>query len=180
MITGTVCGLLGVILAIGITPVIPTVIAAILLAVVLRYRHRAIFHAMRLPWKIVIAVLISYSLISVVDDTNFISTVYQMVIDGEDFTGHFKLALAGALGANLFNNLPSFLLFSPIAMDTPGQAISLLVGVNAGCMVAPWGSMATLLWLWRCRQDKLIIKLPTFIGRSAILSLINLLVVAII
>ena len=49
------------------------------------------------------------------------------------------------LGANAINNLPAYLALEPIA-GTPERIAALLVGVNAGPLITPWGSLATLLW----------------------------------
>lgn len=53
------------------------------------------------------------------------------------------LPLAGAVLANLLNNLPAYLLLEPA--DAAAR-MELLVGVNLGPLVTPWASLATLLW----------------------------------
>ena len=45
----------------------------------------------------------------------------------------------------MLNNLPAYFLVEPAAEDVRG-ALALLVGVNAGAIVTPWASLATLLW----------------------------------
>lgn len=61
-----------------------------------------------------------------------------------------QLVGAGALSANLVNNLPAYLLLEPLVGD-PRGLVGLLVGVNAGALLTPWGSLATILWLHICR-----------------------------
>lgn len=61
------------------------------------------------------------------------------------------LAGTGALSGNLVNNLPAYLLLEPLAAD-PRALTGLLVGVNAGALLTPWGSLATVLWLHICRR----------------------------
>ncbi len=51
----------------------------------------------------------------------------------------------GMLGANAVNNLPAYLAFESVA-DSPARLAALLVGVNAGSLITPWASLATLLW----------------------------------
>lgn len=55
------------------------------------------------------------------------------------------IAAAGALAANGINNLPAFLALEPAA-GGPAGVMALLIGVNAGPLVTPWASLATLLW----------------------------------
>lgn len=59
-----------------------------------------------------------------------------------------RLAFVGTLAANGLNNLPAFLALGPVALDDAARTATLLVAVNAGPLVTPWGSLATLLW-WR-------------------------------
>ena len=35
--------------------------------------------------------------------------------------------------------------------------MALLVGVNAGPLITPWASLATLLWLQRCRTAGIVV-----------------------
>jgi Na+/H+ antiporter NhaD/arsenite permease-like protein len=51
----------------------------------------------------------------------------------------------GGGGANAINNLPAYLALEPIA-GSPARIAALLIGVNAGPLITPWASLATLLW----------------------------------
>jgi Na+/H+ antiporter NhaD/arsenite permease-like protein len=51
----------------------------------------------------------------------------------------------GALGANAVDNLPAYLALEPAA-TSPERMVALLIGVNAGPLITPWASLATLLW----------------------------------
>ena len=65
--------------------------------------------------------------------------------------------MTGALGSNVVNNLPAYLLAEPLA-GTPERMAALLVGVNAGPLVAPWASLATLLWHDRLVRMNVLVK----------------------
>lgn len=54
-------------------------------------------------------------------------------------------AAAGAVAANLVNNIPAYLALEPAAAAGP-ETLAMLVGVNVGPLVTPWASLATLLW----------------------------------
>lgn len=74
---------------------------------------------------------------------------------GGPLTGHTlsptELVATGALLGNVANNLPAYLFLEPFAQG-PDGIVGLLVGVNAGALLTPWGSLATILWLQICRR----------------------------
>ena len=56
-------------------------------------------------------------------------------------------------------------------MIPPGHAdqlLGLLVGVNVAPLVAPWASLATLLWWERCRAHGLTVPLGRFVATGAL------------
>ena len=63
------------------------------------------------------------------------------------FSGLAKGGFAGVgmLGANVVNNLPAYLALESAA-GSPVRLAALLIGVNAGPLITPWASLATLLW----------------------------------
>lgn len=64
---------------------------------------------------------------------------------GDDLVSLWQLAGTGMLGANGINNLPAYLVLENVA-DSPARLVALLIGVNAGSLITPWASLATLLW----------------------------------
>jgi Na+/H+ antiporter NhaD/arsenite permease-like protein len=60
------------------------------------------------------------------------------------------MAGSGLVGANAVDNLPAYLALEPAA-GSPSRLAALLVGVNAGPLITPWASLATLLWHQRLR-----------------------------
>lgn len=73
-------------------------------------------------------------------------------------------ALAGAIAANVVNNLPAYLL---LESDAPMQ---LLVGVNFGPLVTPWASLATLLWHSQLKRAGVEIPWRVFIAFGCLLA----------
>ncbi|MEO8283822.1 MAG: ArsB/NhaD family transporter [Pseudarthrobacter sp.] len=71
--------------------------------------------------------------------------VGQLAGEVQGFPELLRLAAAGAVGSNVPNNLPAYLLAEPLA-ETPQRMAALLIGVNAGPLITPWASLATLLW----------------------------------
>jgi hypothetical protein len=69
--------------------------------------------------------------------------------DAAGTAGGLRLAGAAAAGANLANNLPAYLALERVVPQ--GHLLDVLLGVNLGPLITPWGSLATLLWMDRCR-----------------------------
>lgn len=57
----------------------------------------------------------------------------------------------------------------PVAAGTPVRMAALLIGVNAGPLITPWASLATLLWASRCRAAGIPVTWRKFILRGLIL-----------
>ena len=68
-----------------------------------------------------------------------------LVGSGDGLPDLLRLAAGSAAAANVANNLPAYLALEPVA-GSPLRLVAVLVGVNVGCLVAPWASLATLLW----------------------------------
>ena len=95
--------------------------------------------------------------------TNSVSSLLESSIDGPAIS-----AALGALTSNAVNNIPAFLALEPTA-TTPEHMMALLIGVNAGPIVTPWASLATLLCLDQARRAGVHISWKTIIGSGLIL-----------
>ena len=89
---------------------------------------------------------------------------------GETWPALLRLSGLGTLGANVIDNLPAYLALEPAATDSPLRLAALLVGVNAGPVITPWASLATLLWAARCRSAGVAVSWPRFALRGAMLA----------
>jgi arsenical pump membrane protein len=76
-------------------------------------------------------------------------------------------AVAGAVLANAVDNLPAYLALERVVPreHLPG----LLLGVDLGPLVTPWGSLATLLWAQRCRARGLEVSWARFAASGLLL-----------
>jgi Na+/H+ antiporter NhaD/arsenite permease-like protein len=88
---------------------------------------------------------------------------------GEDPVSLLRLAGSAAGGANLVNNLPAYLAFETVA-DSPVRIAAVLIGVNAGCMITPWASLATLLWHARLTSLGVEVSWLRFVGLGLIVA----------
>jgi arsenical pump membrane protein len=78
-----------------------------------------------------------------------------------------------ALASNVMNNLPAALLMRGVLHDARVHArpiFAALVGANAGSIVTPFGSLATMLVLALARQAGVTVSTKTVVGLGAVLA----------
>lgn len=80
--------------------------------------------------------------------------------------------LWSGLAANFINNLPAYLIFE--AAVTSHNLFYLLIGVNFGSVILPWGSLATLLWAQRCKAAGVKVEWRKTILISALIAVVVL------
>ena len=144
-VSAVVLGMLLPCLVAGVPPWIPTTGAAVLLAAVFAWRApRALTFAL-IPWQLVVFVAGLFLTVGALQALGSGAVIAAITGTGEDLPALLRLAASGLVGSNAINNLPAYLALEPAA-GTPPRIAALLVGVNAGSIVLPWGSLATLLW----------------------------------
>ena len=124
---------------------------------------------LRLPWTMLLGVGALFLAVQGAREA-FLDDLLAHLAFGEDPAGLAGLAAGGALTSNLGNNLPAYLALEGLAGSSPVLSGALLIGVNAGSLITPWGSLATLLWLGRCRAAGITVSLRGFAGRGAVLT----------
>jgi arsenical pump membrane protein len=99
------------------------------------------------PWQVLFFVLGLFLVVAAARDNGLASQANTLMtsISGGGFWNSAATTGISALFANAVNNLPGYLILAPAA-DTE-QLYSVLIGVNAGPMLTPLGSLATVLWL---------------------------------
>lgn len=151
----------------GVEVWIPAVTAAVVLIVVFGIRRPATLRFSIVPWQVV---LLASGLFLVVEAAHSVGlgTVFATVSgSGSSPLDLLRLAATGAAGSNIVNNLPAYLALEPVAGD-PARIAALLIGVNAGPLITPWASLATLLW-----HERLVgLEVRVSWGRYALLGLV--------
>lgn len=137
-----VVGVLLVALVSGAPVWVPATAAALVLVVVTAWRRPGTLTAGLVPWPLLVFAAGLFLAAEAVQEAG-LRAVLQDDLAGQ---GPWVVAAAGAGAANLVNNLPAYLLLEPTAAHDPRLLVALLVGVNAGAVVTPWASLATLLW----------------------------------
>lgn len=163
------CGLLGPAFAAGIDVTWGSSVAALVLVVACLLRAPHLLSWRLLPWPLVLGVGVLFIVVQVAHDHGLAQLLSRAAGTGGDWAQLLRLAGVAALGANLVDNLPSYLAMEPVASGSSIRMAGLLVGVNAGPLITPWASLATLLWASRCRSAGVTVSWPTFALRGLVL-----------
>ncbi|MBN9128369.1 MAG: arsenic transporter [Paenarthrobacter ureafaciens] len=140
----------------GLPVWLPASIAAVALLALFGFRRPRSLTINLVPWSLL---LFTSGLFLVMEAARYLGLpelAGQVAGRGEGFPELLRLAATGALASNVVNNLPAYLLVEPLA-DTPLRTAALLIGVNAGPLITPWASLATLLWHDRLRKMNVLI-----------------------
>ncbi len=129
----------------GLEPWIPATIAAILLVALFAWRSPRALTARLVPWQLLVFAAGLFTAMAALESLG--SAAVVSVIAGEPGgpLELWRMAGTALVAANTVDNLPAYLLLESAA-GTPERLGALLVGVNAGPLITPWASLATLLW----------------------------------
>ncbi|GAT74562.1 arsenical pump membrane protein [Microbacterium sp. HM58-2] len=129
----------------GLPVWMPAVAAAAVLGVVFLVRRRGVLRLGLLPWQLIVLASGLFLFIEALHAVGFGALLGAVSGEGESPLALLRLAVTGMLGANVIDNLPAYLALEPSA-GSPLRLAALLIGVNAGPLITPWASLATLLW----------------------------------
>lgn len=129
----------------GLPVWMPASAAAVVLLVAFIVRRRRALRFALVPWQLVLFASGLFLVVEAGHGVGLTAVLAQVAGQGEDPGALLRLAFAGLIGANGIDNLPAYLALEPLAAS-PERIGALLVGVNAGSLITPWASLATLLW----------------------------------
>lgn len=132
-------------LVIGIPPWMPALGAAIALSGVFLWRSPRALRWSLVPWQLVVFASGLFLAVGAAESLGSGALLAAATGTGEDLFSLWQVAGVGMLGANVVNNLPAYLALESAA-GSPVRLAALLIGVNAGPLITPWASLATLLW----------------------------------
>jgi arsenical pump membrane protein len=137
------CLLLVPTLLLGVPAAAAATLSAVLVTGLFLWRRRSALRWSLVPWRLVLLVEGLFLLVEAVGPLGL-----------DDLLRHgigssLQTAFVAAGGANVANNLPAYLAMERVVPHD--QLVPVLLGVNLGPLVTPWGSLATLLWAERCR-----------------------------
>ncbi|KQQ04280.1 MULTISPECIES: SLC13 family permease [unclassified Rathayibacter] len=142
---GIVVALLLPALVSGLEVWIPAAVAALALVVLFAVRRRGVLRLSLLPWQLVVFASGLFVAMEAAHQLGLGAALAVVAGEGSDVGDLLRLAGSGAVASNLVDNLPAYLALEPVASD-PVRLVALLIGVNAGPLITPWASLATLLW----------------------------------
>jgi arsenical pump membrane protein len=147
----------------GLPVWILAVVGAIVLGGFFVARRRGAVRFGLLPWQLVLLAAGLFLVIETINDRGLAPILASVAGAGEDPLALLRVSGVGAASANLVNNLPAYLALEPTA-GTPLRIAALLIGVNAGPLITPWASLATLLWRERLVAMGVPVSWPKYIA----------------
>jgi arsenical pump membrane protein len=129
----------------GVAVWIPAAAAALVLVVAFAVRRRADLRLTLVPWGTLLFASGLFLVVAAAQALGLARVLGDVVGTGESFGDLLRLSGGAALSANVANNLPAYLALEPVG-GSPLRLVAILIGVNVGCIVTPWASLATLLW----------------------------------
>jgi Na+/H+ antiporter NhaD/arsenite permease-like protein len=129
----------------GIEVWIPAAAAAVVLVVTFAVRRPSTLRFSMVPWQVVLLASGLFLVVEAAHSVGLGTLLAAVSGTGTSPLDLLRLAATGAAGSNAVNNLPAYLALEPVA-GNPARIAALLIGVNAGPLITPWASLATLLW----------------------------------
>jgi arsenical pump membrane protein len=154
------CVLLVPALLAGVPVAVASSVAAVAVAAVFGVRRRSTLRFGLLPWRLLLLVEGLFLVVSAAGPHGLDTALRTAAGSGDGALGALRMVATAAVGANLANNLPTYLALDRVV--PPDRLLDVLLGVNLGPLVLPWGSLATLLWMERCRARGVRISLRAF------------------
>jgi arsenical pump membrane protein len=150
VVSAIVIALLVPALVSGMPVWIPSSIGALVLTALFAARRREVLRFSLLPWQIVLFASGLFLVVEAAGTAGLTPFLDRLVGSGDHLPDLLQLAAVAVGGANLVNNLPAYLAIEPVT-TSPLRLGVLLISVNAGSLITPWASLATLLWHQRLK-----------------------------
>jgi arsenical pump membrane protein len=163
-VAAVACAGLVVGILVGVPLALVYCLCAGLLLVAFARRDRRPLRWTLVPWRLLVFVTGLFLVVQTLSLHGLSTVLGEVINTGPGTIGVLRAAATGAGLANLINNLPAYL--AGAAATPPAnheQLLGLLIGTNVGPIVLPWASLATLLWLERCRAAGVSVNWPKFV-----------------
>ncbi|MFF8187638.1 SLC13 family permease [Microbacterium sp. NPDC016588] len=156
-------------LVIGLDPWMPALAAAVVLIVTFALRAPRALGIRLVPWSLLVFAGGLFLAVGALEAVGIGRVTSVLAGSGDDLVSLWQLAGVGALAANGINNLPAYLAMESVA-GSPVRLAALLIGVNAGPIITPWASLATLLWHDRLVAAGVEVRWSRFILLGAVIA----------
>ncbi|MER5428730.1 SLC13 family permease [Streptomyces sp. NPDC002588] len=123
------------------------------------------------PWRLLVMVPGMFLVVETVNAHGLHDLLASAVGHDGGTLGLFRAAAVGAGLSNVLNNLPVYLAGEgAVPVGNHDQLLALLIGTNAGPVITPWASLATLLWYERCVAYGVRVPVARLVGTGAVLA----------
>ncbi|MET7642632.1 SLC13 family permease [Streptomyces sp. NPDC005426] len=148
-----------------------SLVAMVVVVAAYAVRRREELRVSLVPWRLLVLVPGMFLVVQTVNAHGLHELLVRALGSDDGFVGMLRSAGVGAGLSNVLNNLPAYVAGEAvIPADNHHQLLALLIGVNAGSVVTPWGSLATLLWFERCSWQGTRISVGRFVLTGLVLS----------
>lgn len=148
-----------------------SLVAMVVVVAAYAVRRREELRVSLVPWRLLVLVPGMFLVVETVNAHGLHELLMRALGSDNGFVGMLRSAGVGAGLSNVLNNLPAYVAGEAvIPADNHNQLLALLIGVNVGSVVTPWGSLATLLWFERCRGQGTRIAVGRFVLTGLVLS----------
>jgi arsenical pump membrane protein len=166
-----VCLALGPAFVSGVDVAWPASAGAVVLVVLFAVRRPAGLRWAHVPWRLVLTVVGLFFVVAALTAHGLEGLLGKVAgTSPGGVLSDLRLTGTAAAGANTVNNLPAYIAMEPLAATDGQRMMLLLIGVNCGCLLTLWGSLATLLWRERCVAAGIHISWWSFLWRGLILT----------
>ncbi|WP_058624938.1 SLC13 family permease [Microbacterium testaceum] len=143
-VSGVVTVALLPLLVVGLEPWMPALGAAVVLVAAFAWRAPRALGIRLVPWSLLVFAGGLFLAVGALEALGIGRVTSVLAGTGDDLVSLWQVAGVGALAAHGINNLPAYLALESVA-GSPARLAALLIGVNAGPIITPWASLATLL-----------------------------------
>ncbi|WP_329093326.1 SLC13 family permease [Streptosporangium sp. NBC_01469] len=149
---------------------------AALMIAAFAWRDRSKLTLALFPWQLLVFVVGLFLVVPTLSRYGLASVMSSLVgtSGGPGGDGAYRVAAVGAVLSNLINNLPAYTVVEQAI--PPGDRdllLALLIGTNAGSVITPWASLATLLWFEWCRRRGVRVPMVTFVLAGTALAVVG-------
>ncbi|MFI1763453.1 SLC13 family permease [Streptomyces sp. NPDC020800] len=145
--------------------------AAALAVAAFALRHRSALRLSLVPWRLLVMVPGMFLVVETFNAHGLHDLLASAVGHDGGTLGMFRAAAVGGGLSNALNNLPVYLAGeAAVPVANHDQLLALLVGTNAGPVITPWASLATLLWYERCHAYGVRVPVARLMGTGAVLA----------
>ncbi|MFC0042027.1 SLC13 family permease [Actinomadura rayongensis] len=153
---------------------IAAAVAAVIAVAAFAVRDRRALRPALIPWQLLVFVTGLFLVVPTLERFGLDDAMAALVGRDDGVAGALRAAFSGAGLSNVLNNLPAYVAGeAAVPAANHDQLLSLLIGTNVGPVIAPWGSLATLLWFEWCRRFDVKVPIVRFLLAGTALAVLG-------